>query len=400
MTQTPLAFVPHTQVARASRAQGPLAGLSFAVKDVFAVRDHRSSAGHPAWERSHEPAHHDARAVSQLLEAGAGLVGVTILDELAYSLAGQNPHYGTPVNPRAPQRLCGGSSCGSAAVVAASFCDFALGTDTGGSVRVPASFCGLLGIRPSHGRLSVEGVVPLAPSFDTVGFLAREVETFERVASVLFGAAQPTRPVHLLVAEDAFARCEPELRTLLRTTLGRAARALELPPEPVQLAPRGFEPLRTAFRRLQAREVWATHGQWVTRESPEFSGPVGERFAMARKLFESGEGDAEDSALRKSLRDTLDAMLAPHVLLCLPAAPGIAPRLDESGPELEAFRAATLELTAPASLAGVPQLVVPAREYQGAPVGLSFLAERGSDAWLCAVAAQLTGALAADGTRS
>jgi amidase len=339
--------------------------------------------------------------VSALLDAGAGLVGVTILDELAYSLAGQNPHYGTPVNPRAPQRLCGGSSCGSAAAVAACLCDFAIGTDTGGSIRVPASFCQLFGLRPSHGRMSTEGVVPLAPSFDTAGFLARDAKTFERVASVLLGPAQNTRPVRLLVAEDAFQRVEPELRALLQSALMRAAAAMELTVDAVTLTGEsfGFDRLRTAFRRLQAREVWATHGAWVTRESPAFSPRVAERFAMARALFESGEGDAEDSAVRAALREKLDAMLTPHVLLCLPAAPGIAPRVDESGPALEAFRAATLELTSPASLAGVPQLVVPARERDGAPLGLSFMAERGSDAWLCALCGLLSDALAPEASR-
>ena len=401
MTLSPVAFVPHTQVARASRAHGPLSGLSFAAKDVFAVRDHRSSAGHPAWEHTHEAALHDAPLVAELLDAGAGLLGVTILDELAYSLAGQNPHYGTPLNPRAPQRLCGGSSCGSAAAVAACLCDFALGTDTGGSVRVPASFCQLFGLRPSHGRLSLEGVVPLAPSFDTAGFLARDAKTFERVAGVLLGPAQNTRPVRVLVAEDAFLRCEPEVRTQLHSALHRASHALELSLEPVTLTSNefGFDTLRTAFRRLQAREVWATHGAWVTRETPDFSSPVAERFAMARALFDSGEGDAEDSAVRAALRHKLDAMLTPHVLLCLPAAPGIAPRVDESGPALEAFRAATLELTSPASLAGVPQLVVPARELSGAPLGLSFMAERGADAWLAALSGLLADALAPEASR-
>jgi amidase len=399
MTTTPTAFVPHTQVARASRAQGPLAGLTFAAKDVFAVRGHRNTAGHPAWEHSHEPALHDAQVVSQLLEAGAGLVGVTILDELAYSLAGQNMHYGTPVNPRARQRLCGGSSCGSAAAVAACLCDFAIGTDTGGSIRVPASFCGLFGLRPSHGRLSLEGVVPLAPSFDTAGFMARDAETFARVASVLLGPAQNTRPALLLFAEDAFAACAPEVRTLLFSALTRAARALEVPLEPVTISPAGFTPMRTAFRRLQAREVWATHGAWVTAEAPAFSPAVAERFAMARTLFESGEGDAQDSAIRATLRENLDALLTPHVLLCMPAAPGIAPRVDETGRALDVFRTATLELTSLASLTGVPQLVVPAREYQDAPLGLSFISERGSDAWLAALAGLLADSLAPEASR-
>lgn len=396
MTSTPVAFVPHTHVARARRSEGALSGLTFAAKDLFDVRGHVSSAGHPAWAASHGAAERDAPAVAALLAAGADLVGVTIMDELAYSLAGQNPHFGTPGNPRSPQRLCGGSSCGSAAAVAACLCDFALGTDTGGSLRVPASFCGLYTLRPTHGRVSSEGVVPLAPSFDTVGFLTRDANTFERVAGLFFGVPQaPAPPRRVLVARDAFGRVEPPVRALLEAALAHLLDKLGLAAEPIDVARPGFEALRTAFRRLQGREVWATHGAWVTRAKPDFSPPVRDRFAMARALHESGEGQGEDEALRESLRADLDGLLEPEVLLCLPAAPGIAPRIDDGGPQLEAARAATLELTALASLTGVPQLVVPAREHLGAPVGLSFVSARGSDAWLSAQAGSLHDALMA-----
>jgi amidase len=395
MTSTPVAFVPHTQVARARRGEGPLSGLSFAAKDLLDIRGHAASAGHPAWAATHGAAERDAPVLASLLAAGADLVGVTIMDELAYSLAGQNPHYGTPANPRAPQRLCGGSSCGSAAAVAACLCDFALGTDTGGSLRVPASFCGLFTLRPTHGRLSTEGVVPLAPSFDTLGFLARDAATFERVAAHLFGAAAELKPRRILVARDAFARTEPAARAVLEAALQQLLDKLGLGAERIDVARPGFEALRTAFRRLQGREVWATHGTWVTRVAPDFSPAVRERFAMARGLFESGEGQADDEALRAGLRDDLDRMLEPGVLLCLPAAPGIAPRLDDGGPQLEAARAATLELTSIASLAGVPQLVVPARVLSDAPLGLSFVAARGADAWLSGLAGNLHEAVGA-----
>jgi amidase len=396
MTSTPVAFVPHTQVARAQPSEGPLSGLSFAVKDLFAVRGHRSSAGHPAWADSHAPAEHDAPLVAELLDAGANLVGVTIMDELAYSLAGQNMHYGTPTNPRAPQRLCGGSSCGSAAAVAARLCDFALGTDTGGSLRVPASYCGLFTLRPSHGRLSLVDAVPLAPSFDTAGFLANDAETFERVAAVLLGSEARVRmPRRIVLARDAFARADAPVRAALESAAYKLIKALDVRAESVEVAAQGLLALRTAFRRLQGREAWATHGDWVTRSAPEFSPPVAERFRAARALFESGEGRAEDEAARVHIRAELDALLEPDVLLCMPAAAGIAPRVDESGPELEATRAATLELTSLASLGGHPVLVVPARSHQGAPVGLAFSAARGQDAWLCSLAGLLHSKLAA-----
>ncbi|HEX6242972.1 MAG TPA: amidase [Polyangiales bacterium] len=380
------AFVPGVQVARARHAEGPLSGLTFAVKDLFAVRGHRSSAGVPEFAQQQQPATADANVIATLLSAGADLLGVTVLDEFAFSLTGQNPHYGTPVNPRAPGRLCGGSSCGSAAAVAACLCDFALGTDTGGSVRVPAAFCGLFGLRPSHAAISSEGLVPLAPSFDTVGFFAREPRTFERVAEVLLGAPS-TEPVRaILVADDAFELCDAGVAELLTHLLERAASQLSVPLQHLKLLPDGFAPLRRAYARLQGREAHAAHGRFVAESKPQLSPAIAKRFEIARHYAESEEGFEEDSALRRRLRQQLSELLTPQTLLFLPPAPGTAPRLDASDDALDRFRGAAISLTALGSLTGLPQLVVPARELEGAPLGLSFMAASGADAWLCGLA--------------
>jgi amidase len=383
------AFVPGAQVARARHAEGPLSGLTFAVKDLFAVRGHRSSAGVPDFASQQQPAESDASAVAALLDAGADLVGVTVLDEFAFSLVGQNPHYGTPPNPRAPGRVCGGSSCGSAAAVAACLCDFALGTDTGGSVRVPASFCGLFGVRPSHAAISTEGLIPLAPSFDTVGFLAREPSTFESVASVLLGSGEKEPIARILLAEDALELCDAGVAELLTHLLERAAGQLGLRVEPLKLLADGFGPLRRAYARLQGPEAYAVHGRFLESAKPRLSPAISQRFELARQYAESGEGVAEDRALRAALGEQLDELLTPNTLLFMPAAPGIAPRLDASDEVLAKFRAAAVSLTALASLTGRPQLVVPARELEGAPLGLSFVSARGSDAWLCGLASSL-----------
>lgn len=169
--------------------QGLLKGLSFTVKDVFAVAGHRSSAGNPDWLRTHEPAAAHAPAVRRLLEAGADLRGAAHTDELMYSLGGENYHYGTPVNPHGKDRVPGGSSSGSAVAVSAGSVDFALGTDTGGSVRVPSSYCGVFGFRPTHGAVPLEGVIPLAPGFDTVGWIAGSAELLLKVGRVLLAGA-------------------------------------------------------------------------------------------------------------------------------------------------------------------------------------------------------------------
>jgi amidase len=380
-------------VARARSGEGPLSGLTFAVKDNIALRGHRSSAGHPAWAATHPQSAEDAPVVARLLAAGADLVGVTIMDELAYSLAGQNIHYGTPTSVIAPGRLCGGSSCGSAAAAAARLCDFALGTDTAGSVRVPAAFCRLFGLRPSHGRISTRGVVPLAPSFDTVGFLAGDALTFAAVGQVLLGMPEVTPPTRIVVADDAFALCDAGVLEIMEDALSRVARALGVKLERVELAPEGFEPLRRAVRRLEARELWETHGEWLTTTGPVLSPALAPQVAMAHGVFLSEEGAAEDNAVRIRITHRLDSLLTPGTLLAMPPAPGLAPRVDTDAPQLEAFRARTLELTAGASLAGVPQLVVPCADIEEGPLGLSFLARRGADAWLSSLAPELARAL-------
>ncbi|HEX5657883.1 MAG TPA: amidase [Polyangiales bacterium] len=383
MASPQIAFVPGTQVARARHGEGPLSGLTFAAKDLFAIRGHTSSFGAPDWRRTHEPAASYAPVVAGLLEAGADLVGVTILDELAFSLAGINDAYGTPENPRAEGRLCGGSSCGSAAAVAAALCDFALGTDTAGSVRVPSAFCGLFGIRATHGALSADGVLPLAPSFDAVGYMARDAHTFGAVGKVLFGVAASQSIERVLVAEDAFALNDAGVPEMLRDQLDGALAKLGVRAEAIDIAPEGFATLAAAYNRLRMREIWQTLGGWYTEAAPELSAAIDARMQQCREVADPSQ---EDLALRARIRARIDELCAPGVLLFVPPAPGIAPRLDASEQELATFRARTVELASLSALSGAPQLVVPARELDGAPLALSFLARSGSDAWLSQLA--------------
>ena len=210
-TEDPLdAFCTDTEAFLEGAASGPLVGLSFAAKDIFDVAGHVTGAGNPDWKATHGPAEQTARVVQMLVDAGATMVGKTHTDELTRGILGENPHYGTPVNSRAPGRVPGGSSSGSAAAVAGGMVDFALGSDTGGSVRIPASFCGLYGLRPTHGRIPVAGLLQQAASYDTIGWFTRDAATFARVGSVIFGAEiTPGRPVKLTIAEDAFADADP-----------------------------------------------------------------------------------------------------------------------------------------------------------------------------------------------
>src|SRR3954470_6936114 len=211
------AFVPGQVFRIAGRAGGPLSGLTFAAKDLFDVAGRPTGGGKPDWARTHAVPERHAWAVQTLLDADADLIGKTITDEVSLGILGENPFYGTPANPRAPGRVPGGSSSGSAAAVAAGICDTALGTDTGGSVRVPASFCGLYGIRPTHGRLDLSGMMSQAPTSDTTGWFARDRETFARVSAVMLDEAIPDElPTRLVVATDAFALAEPETAAALQ----------------------------------------------------------------------------------------------------------------------------------------------------------------------------------------
>jgi len=296
------AFCRDTQVEIEGASHGPLLGLTFAVKDIYDVAGHRTGFGSPDWLRTHGPAAQTAPVVQRLLDAGAHLVGKTHTDELTWSLTGENAHYGAPVNVNAPGRITGGSSSGSASAVAAGVVDFAVGSDTGGSVRLPASFCGILGMRPTHGRIPLDGVLPLAPSFDTCGWFARDAGVFERVGRTLLcdDAPAPT-PARLLIAQDALEVAGETIAHALRSALDKVA-ALVGMPEPVTV---GDEPLTRwidYFRFLQGAEAWACHREWITREKPALGPGVKERFAWAATVDPQ---DITRAARRKCLGEEL-----------------------------------------------------------------------------------------------
>ncbi len=383
------ALCHHAEVALESAPSGPLAGLSFVAKDVFDVAGHRTGAGSPDWLRTHAAAIATAPAVARLLEAGARLVGKSETDELAYSLMGQNAHYGTPINPRAPDRLPGGSSSGSAAAVAGGLAEFALGTDCGGSVRLPASYCSILGFRPSHGRIPLAGIVPLAPSFDTVGWFARDPGVLQAVGEALLGEPAATiLPKRLVIATDLFAGLPPSVSAALRAAIRSVAGAFAHSEERSALG--GVEADRLAlFRVLQGAEAWAAHGAWIRATDPAFGPGIRERFELASKVTDAEVADAKRG--RERFAAHMAALLREDVAICLPTAPGIAPRRDAAQGELEAVRRQALPLLAIAGLAGLPQISLPLASFEGCPLGLSVIAARGRDATLLALAKKIMG---------
>jgi amidase len=382
-------FVPHDLKAPLKdAAEGPLAGLTVAVKDMYAIAGERTGAGNPDWLAAQQPATRNAAAIQRLLDAGATIVGKTICDEFFYSIAGANAHYGTPANLRAPGRLPGGSSSGSAAACAAGACDIALGSDTGGSVRIPASLCGLYGIRTTLGRIDTTGAMDMSPSFDTIGWFANGPGVFRRVGAVLLDGARVDSHIdRLLIADDAFAEADKPVAAALRGVLGRMAAALPKP-EPVRGAPQGLDGWRDAVRLIQAFELWQIYGRFVEERRPRFGPGVAERMAIA-----AGVTQAQAEAARKihiAAREHLRALLTPGTVLAMPTAPGIAPPIATSAEGLESFRVRVMRLTCLAGLGGLPQISLPVGTVEGCPIGLSFVGWAGGDEALLDLAVALS----------
>jgi len=379
------AFCRHTHVQLAGAKSGPLHGLSFGLKDIFDVAGHRTGFGSPDWLATHDAAAHTASVATRLLDAGADLVGKTHTEEMAFSLTGENAHYGTPINPAAPDRVPGGSSSGSAAAVAGGLVDFAIGSDTGGSVRAPASFCGIYGIRPTHGRIALDGVCPLAPMFDTCGWFARDAALLARVGSVLLGGT-PQTPGRVLLATDAFALALPGAAESLAPAVSRAT-ALLGDAEPVTVSAEGLSAWFDVFRVLQYHDIWTTHGAWVTRVRPTFGSQVGPRFEAVSKV-QPHEVDVMREQ-RADIMARLDALLANNAVLLLPTVPDIAPLLRLPPADTIAFRERALALLCIAGLGGLPQVTLPFGTLHGCPIGLSIISARGNDEMLLDIAVRL-----------
>ncbi|EDP66068.1 Asp-tRNAAsn/Glu-tRNAGln amidotransferase A subunit and related amidase [alpha proteobacterium BAL199] len=386
------AFVPGTAVRVSGTSGGPLTGLSFAAKDLFDVAGHRTGAGSPDWGQSDPvvPDRH-AWAVQTLLDAGADLVGKTVTDEVSLGILGESAFDGTPLNSKAPDRVPGGSSSGSAAAVAAGLCDTAIGTDTGGSVRVPASFCGLYGIRPTHGRLPLDGMMPQAPSSDTTGWFARDAATFARVSAAMLGEAIPSKlPTRLIVAVDAFGFADPETASALRQLLDRLSALIGDTREDL-LAPPGLSVWGRAQRTLQPAEAYATFKDWLDRDNPRMAFNVARGLVMGSMISEADLGWAR--LMRQEARARLTYLLPPGTILAMPTTPFPAPLKGLPLSQQNPIRERILCLAAHGGLAGFPQVSIPGAEVGSLPVGLSILAARGADAQLVAIAQALEEAI-------
>lgn len=388
------ACVPHGRFCIPATGSGSLNGLTFAVKDIFDVAGHPTGAGNPTWLATHPVAAHTSPLVEQLLAAGATMTGKVITDELAYSLNGDNMHYGTPVNVNAPGRVPGGSSSGSVAVVAAKLCDFALGSDTGGSTRVPASYCGVWGLRTSHDLLSRQHVVPLHTSFDTLTWFAHQPDTFTRVGEVLLPASN-FEPKRILKPDALWHLASEDFVEPLQKVLDAAQSMLGVPAQTMSFtrAHETLEQWRQAYVAMGAAEAWALHGDWIREHQPIFSGPITTRWAQAQTVTAEQAQAAQQTVAE--IRAHVRAILADDAIAIVPSAAGLAPLLNESGDAIDQLRMRTMHITCVAGISGVCQVSIPFKNSAGVPVGVSLMGPAGSDLALIRLATALSRTLSA-----
>ena len=385
------AFVPYPDTPVASAPTGSLCDLRFAVKDLFDVAGYPTGGGSPVVLAMSGIKTRTAPTVQRLLDAGARFVGKTVTDELAFSMNGNNAHFGAPINGAAPDRITGGSSSGSASAVSSHLCDFALGTDTGGSVRAPANHCGLYGLRPTHGRISLEAVLDLSPSLDTCGWFARDVDTFVRVGNVLLGADTSPLPAapRLLWPEDVWAMADAPARDALKGAIDRV-QALFGSAKPVTTVRDSWDAMYWNFRFVQSREAWLTDGPMIERYAPPLGPGVAERFAWSKSVTDAQVSTAR--AFRAAFTAQLAELLQDDGVLLMPTMPDIAPLRSSPESGLEDYRNRAIRMLCISGHAGMPQLSMPLTTKDGAPLGLSLLGPKGSDASLLAMAARVASA--------
>lgn len=380
------AFVPGETFSIERQVHGPLSGLTMSVKDMFDIAGHPTGAGNPDWRSSHAlPAQH-AALVQTLLDAGARFVGKTITEELAYSLVGENIHYGTPVNPHNPDCIPGGSSSGAAVAAAAGLCDFSVGTDTAGSVRLPASFCGLWGYRPSHGALSSQGVVPLAPSFDTPGWMSKTLDHMLQVGSVVLPSDHKVTEHELLklaLPEDIWRCVHPVFRSVVKPLIDQFA-SLFNGVTNASLSQGRLLEWQDAFRFVQGHEAWSSHGAWILSRKPYLGPGIKERFEWASTIKDEDAQVARACMMKNA--DVVHAFLEGAVI-CMPTVSYLAPKKGHASSAED--RTNALSLLCMASMAGLPQITMPLAVVEGKALGLSLLGSRHSDRQLLAMAQRI-----------
>lgn len=377
-------FMPYPPLPVAHAATGPLAGLTLAVKDIYDVAGYRTGSGCPMRLAQSAVATVTAPAIQRLLDAGAQFVGKTHTDELAWSMYGMNAHFGTPINPAAPDRIPGGSSSGSAVAVAGGLADIAIGSDTGGSVRAPASFCGIWGLRPTHGSVSLDHAQPLAPSYDTGGFFARDGSVLGRVAAALIGADTVVLPenAEFLRPIDLISQLGPEEKSVYDAVFG------SLPAREVTVFPDGVAAAYQTFLTTMGADAKDAIVPWIRTSAMPLVRGIDGRVAAAGAL--TGDEIAQGRQNRSLFAAHMEQLLGKTAVILAPVVHTAPFKLDAPVTVFDNFRHEAARLLCVAGLAGLPQVTFPAGRVNDAPYGLSVIGPRGSDVSLIALALKLS----------
>ncbi|PMO63451.1 amidase [Vibrio breoganii] len=368
--------------------QGALDGYSFVFKDLFDVDGFTTGAGNPTWLATHPKAQSTSPIIESLLEQGASCVGRVQTDELAYSLNGTNVHYGTPVNLLAPECIPGGSSSGSAVAVALGHADFAIGTDTGGSVRVPASYCGLYGLRPTLGALSLKHCFELSKSFDTAGLFARDLTLMKTVFEALNQEQQQANQIDTLCLDQDIAKFLSKERLQMLTkwceSAGISIKSVRF------LADIGLDlaSLSLMFRTIQGFEIIQTHDKWLSQHGDSLDPRILERVQWARTITEDDylSAKSEQANFTQSL---VNCIRMSKVAWLIPTTPMGPPKLDIADAALAQYRTELMGLTSIAGLAGLPQLHLPMSGLPEGPTGVSLMGLANSESTLIATAQRM-----------
>ncbi len=382
------AFVAHCDKVIEGADEGLLKGLTLAVKDIYDVEGCHTGCGNPDWLRTHKIAEKSAPVVQKLIDAGATMVGKTVTEEMAYSIVGENHYYGAPVNVNAPGRVAGGSSSGSAAAVAAGDAHLALGSDTGGSVRIPASFCGIYGLRPTHGRIPLEGIMPLAASYDTIGWFARDPAVMSGAAHILFDDwNEPEILTRLYVPEDLWSLASAEVQAALAPALDALARIVNPPISMLAAEDYDIGNMFKAYLVLQGREAWETHRDWIEEVNPTFGPGIAERFELIAKITDDEVAHWQE--WRDKLARRMDDLMDVGAVMAIPTSPCVALYRDEPQETQADARQRILTTTGLAGHAGLPQINIPYGTVDGAPTGFSIVGRKGGDEVLLDLARRL-----------
>jgi aspartyl-tRNA(Asn)/glutamyl-tRNA(Gln) amidotransferase subunit A len=373
--EAPRAAAQAARELQSGRDRGPLHGIPIGVKDLFDVKGYRTTAGaHPGFHPP--PATRDAEVIARLREAGAILLGKTALHEWAFGVSTNNAHFGPTRNPHDPTRMVGGSSGGSGAALAAGLCLGALGTDTGGSIRIPSSLCGTFGIKPTLGRISTEGVTPLSRSLDTMGPMTMSVDDAFLLLEGMCGfRPEPLPKPRIVVPRGYFLEdCDARIVDLV----SRVGSLEELDLGDVTAAWEANSVILLSDASAIHEERLKTHPDW-------FGPSVGPRLEKGLAYRGVDYARARDEQRRWTAR--LERVLAKDLVLALPSTPAPATVIgDREGPLLSRLMT---RFTSPFNLAGVPALCIPAGKVDGLPVGLQLVAGAGRESLLKSAAQAL-----------